>query len=326
MRSLLFCLAGCFLLIAGCNPRPSGGPLDHSSWKLSLIGETDSVPDSTQIILHFEEHQISGNSGCNNFFGDYVVEGGSLQVKGLGATRMVCPENMELEKQFLDWLESVNKYSVRRNELKVTTEKGGVLYFTRLSEAETAAMETQQAWSRLDRLFASDLPQEDLHLYAVSYPNEVADYPYHGTEIPYDLYLFFGEELTESWQDLGWGVYAIGKYHGYYLLRIPGRYTSDQIALYEAENQQMVHRASLASKWCDEGWCNQQDAWLQDLNADHRFDIITHYAQLDEQGEAIVESMEVKLQTVTGDFVKTNELNVEPEAYPLVKENLTVDR
>ncbi len=317
MKNFTLCLACCFLLFSGCNPHPTGGSLDHSSWKLSLINETDTVPDSIHILLHFEVNKISGNSGCNSFFGEYTVEGGSLHIKGLGATRKTCPENMDLEQQFLNWLDAVDKYSIRRDELKVTTEQEKVLYFTRLSEAETAAMEMRQDWNHLDRLFASDLPQEDLHLYAVPYPNEATDYPYHGTEIPYDFYHFFGTEQTENWQELGWGVYAIGKYHDHYLLRIPGRYISDQIALYKTENYQMVYQASLASKWCEEGWCKQQDAWLQDLNGDNLFDIVTHYAQLDEQGNPLVESTEVKFQIVGGDFVTTTELSVEPEAYPL---------
>ena len=178
-------------------------------------------------------------------------------------------------------------------------------------------MERDQKIARLDRLFASDLDQGPLHVYAVEYPNEVEHYPFAGTEIPYELYDLFGPQLATNWQDLGWGVYAIGKYHDRYLVRIPGRYTSDQIALYEMEAGRMQYLVSVASKWCETGWCNQQDGWLLDLNGDDRFDLVTRFAQLDDEGNVVEEELEVYLQNADSHFVKTTELEIEKEAYPL---------
>lgn len=308
------------ILFSGCSPAPPvGGSLEDSSWKLvSITSENGPVqiPDSAHLLMEFDTEKVTGNSGCNNFFGSYSTSEGNITISGLGATRMFCPEAMRLEEQFLRALEAAESYSVRREELLI---KAGIysLLFHRLSRAEEAAMEREQKVAQLDRLFASDLDQGPLHLYAVEYPNEVESYPFEGTEIPYELYDLFGPELATNWQDLGWGVYAIGKYHDRYLIRIPGRYTSDQIALYELQAGQMQYLASLASKWCETGWCNQQDGWLLDLNDDNRFDIVTHYAQLDESQTVVQEELEVKLQTADSTFVKTNDLEVGMEDYPL---------
>lgn len=62
--------------------------------------------------------RISGNTGCNNFFGRYVLEAGNrLRVAGnLGATMMACPD-METERVFLDVLSTIDNYSVAGDEL-----------------------------------------------------------------------------------------------------------------------------------------------------------------------------------------------------------------
>jgi hypothetical protein len=102
-----------------------------------------------------------------------------------------------------------------------------------------------------------------------------------------------------------------------YLIRIPGRYTSDQVALYIMEGGQMQYLASVASRWCETGWCNQQDGWLVDLNGDDHFDLVTRFAQLDDQGIAVQEELEVKLQNPGGSFVKSADLDVGMADYPL---------
>lgn len=307
------------IFAAACHRVPTGGTLENSSWKLvSIVHDNDPVPipDTADLLLEFEEEKVTGNSGCNNFFGSYSTNQEILTITGLGATKMYCPDAMRLEETFLNALESAETYSVRREEL-IVQAVARTLIFQRLSPAEEAAMEREQKVARLDRLFASDLDQGPLHIYAVEYPNEVEGYPFEGTEIPYDLYDLFGPQLATNWQDLGWGVYAIGKYHNRYLVRIPGRYTSDQVALYDLEAGRMQYVTSIASKWCETGWCNQLDGWLLDLNGDDRFDIVTHYAQLDEERNIIQEELEVKRQTTDSSFIKTTDIELMTEDYPL---------
>ena len=314
-------LLGLFLQSA-CAPEPAGGPVEGSSWRLSGWQRADSeapLRDSTGIVLSFSDEKVNGIGTCNNYFGNYSTEDGLLHITGLGATRKLCPGSMKLEQDYLELLRNAERYSVRRDELKIFS-KTGALTFRRLSAAEEAALRRRRDLMRLDQLFASDLPQRPLHIYAAEYPNEVHAYPFEGTEIPYDLYHLFDAELAENWRDLGWGVYAIGKYQDKYLLRIPGRYTSDQIALYSLENGQMTYLTSVASKWCEENWCNQQDGWLRDLNDDNRFDLVTHYVQFDDAGDIVQEEINVRLQTTAGRFESTDAISIRPEDYSIQRQ------
>jgi len=321
MQSILCRLPalGIFLFLAACSSEPVGGVIEGTSWRLVnwKKGEVSRpARDSTGIVLSFSDDKVDGIGTCNNYFGNYETQDGALRISGLGATRKLCPGSMLLERDYLKQLRTADRYSVSHDQLKVYTSDGE-LVFQRLSEVEEAALERRRDLLRLDQLFASDLPQRPLHIYAAEYPNELNAYPFEGTEIPYDLYDLFASDLADNWRESGWGVYAIGKYHGKYLLRIPGRYTSDQIALYEIETGEMAYLTSVASKWCDEGWCNQQDGWLRDLNEDNRFDLVTHYVQLDEEGNIILEELEVYLQSPDGQFVARTDIPVSAEDYPV---------
>lgn len=194
-----------------------------------------------------------------------------------------------------------------------------ILLLTLLLLAGSSCGPDQSLAGPLAPYFSNKLPGGPLHLYAEEYPNEVPDYPFGGQELPRALYPYFGKEPAEGWSNLGWGVFAVGRYENHFLLRIPGQYTSDQLALYEKNGDGLRYLLSLASKWCDEGWCNRQDAWLGDLNGDRRYDVVTHYAQLDDQGGVVEESLDVYLQDTSGSFVRSPDFPVRPGDYPLTR-------
>lgn len=174
--------------------------------------------------------------------------------------------------------------------------------------------------NRFRQLFSTDFSGENLHFYSVEYPNEVKNYPFSGNELPFDLYYLFGAELAATWSDLGYGVYAVGRFEKNYILRIPGRYTADQLALYRWEEDGFLYfLATLSSKWCDEGWCNLQDAWLKDLNGDGRADLVTHYAQLDDGGVPYDSELVIKLQSQDGIFQAAPDWPLSPADFPLFK-------
>ncbi|AFR36289.1 META domain-containing protein [Riemerella anatipestifer] len=61
--------------------------------------------------LTVETEKVSGNSGCNNYFGQLKIDAqtGAFSVENVGSTRMVC-KDMLVEQNFLKMLEKANRY------------------------------------------------------------------------------------------------------------------------------------------------------------------------------------------------------------------------
>jgi heat shock protein HslJ len=61
-----------------------------------------------------EDGEISGDAGCNRFFGPYVVDGASMSIGPLGSTLMACADVGvdEQERQYLAALESVDTWEL----------------------------------------------------------------------------------------------------------------------------------------------------------------------------------------------------------------------
>jgi putative lipoprotein len=91
--------------------------LVDTKWILKILegqaitaGETQR-PAFIQFVQHAERAIVTGNGGCNNFHGGYELEASKLSFGKLASTAMACPD-MELERQFYDALERVNRFSI----------------------------------------------------------------------------------------------------------------------------------------------------------------------------------------------------------------------
>lgn len=91
----------------------------------------ENVKGNTPTLV-IENGKISGNAGCNRYFGTLVLDAktGSFQSSQVGATRMAC-ENMSVENNFLKMLEQANKYNVSGNTLELYKDKLLLLKFNK---------------------------------------------------------------------------------------------------------------------------------------------------------------------------------------------------
>ena len=107
--------------------------LDGTSWKLrafSLVDEWIEPLANTELTLAFEDGQALGGAGCNRFFGDYKINDGTLEIGTLGATRMMCEENvMNQESNFLANLAEAQSYLIDDNGLTIQLGGGAELVF-----------------------------------------------------------------------------------------------------------------------------------------------------------------------------------------------------
>ena len=61
---------------------------------------------------------VKGNTGCNNFFGNYTLDLYVLSFNGVGATEMACDEPiMSNENKFMNALTNTGSYSIQKNTL-----------------------------------------------------------------------------------------------------------------------------------------------------------------------------------------------------------------
>lgn len=176
-------------------------------------------------------------------------------------------------------------------------QKGQAIYPDKETVADT------QPKMQMDKLF-EEVNVVKMHLFATEEASPNADdYPYVGMEIPKALHQYLDEDL-----DAGAGpIYACYRTEnsGHYILRVPGKYVSGDLALakWDASKEKLTKISHLAYIWCDEGACNQQDAWLTDLDDDRDLELIIQEKNIDENGNVSAEQFEVMTDNGKGDFV-----------------------
>lgn len=76
--------------------------------------------------LNIESSKITGNSGCNSYFGEVILDptAGNFSTRNVGATKMAC-ENMSIEQNFFTMLGEATKYVVNGDTLELY--KGNLL-------------------------------------------------------------------------------------------------------------------------------------------------------------------------------------------------------
>ena len=113
--------------------------LEGTQWQLeTLSGEPAStgVGDKAVDLMFMQEEQRAvGFSGCNRYFGNYVLEGdasvgGSLTLGPLAGTMMACPEGGDIERNYLKVLASVTAYRIEGRTLLLLNAEETVATFS----------------------------------------------------------------------------------------------------------------------------------------------------------------------------------------------------
>ncbi len=109
----------------------SDSPLRNTYWKLvTLHGKTVTTAAQQReahIVFSAQNNRVSGSSGCNRMMGGFEESANHLKFKSLGGTRMACPAGMEQEAEFLQALQTVERYRIQGERLEVLDSKGAVV-------------------------------------------------------------------------------------------------------------------------------------------------------------------------------------------------------
>ncbi len=76
---------------------------------------SENAPTITFVAL---DKTIRGNTGCNNFFGSYVLDLYALSFSDIGSTEMACEQPiMDIENTFLNALRNTGSYDLENSML-----------------------------------------------------------------------------------------------------------------------------------------------------------------------------------------------------------------
>jgi len=100
----------------------SGNIITEKYWKLIQLKGEAITPNENQIkepgfILAEKDNRITGNGGCNAFFGTYSLSAGNkISFSDIGSTKMACPD-MDTESLFLQVLSEADNFSLSGDTL-----------------------------------------------------------------------------------------------------------------------------------------------------------------------------------------------------------------
>jgi heat shock protein HslJ len=81
---------------------PESTGIDWSLGSITMDGTSVEVPDVVSATLRLEAGQATGSGGCNEFFGDYQVDGSALSFGPLAVTQKLCADpQQEVEDAYL---------------------------------------------------------------------------------------------------------------------------------------------------------------------------------------------------------------------------------
>jgi heat shock protein HslJ len=122
------------LVVGGCiNDKPLEGTLWELDSYMNSAGNLVTVLPDTEVTAQFENGQVKGSGGCNNYWGDYTVNGDAITIGLITKNQMYCfPDEINgQEEDYLAALQSATGYDISGSNLKMTNAGGDVvLIFT----------------------------------------------------------------------------------------------------------------------------------------------------------------------------------------------------
>lgn len=136
MVLVLVILLGLVLILAAWMPTGISGdgaaaapdlPLE-SEWLLASINGEATLADA-EVTAVFNEGQVAGSAGVNNYFASYEADGGKLDIGPAGSTMMMGPENlMNQEMAFLMALDQAESFEINGRTLTISTAAGELIF------------------------------------------------------------------------------------------------------------------------------------------------------------------------------------------------------
>ena len=84
----------------------------------------DDVEEAGADITLGSDNKAFGRGGCNQFFGDYKLEGDGIRIGPLASTLMYCEKTMAVEDAFFKAMAVVRKLHSEEDAMEMWSEDG----------------------------------------------------------------------------------------------------------------------------------------------------------------------------------------------------------
>jgi heat shock protein HslJ len=124
------------MVALGCQQAPAPAPepevvevpqmeteLEGTSWIAESVAGQPVAEGVASTLIFEAEDRVTGNGGCNGFFGSWGTDGDGIAFGHMGATRMMCPEpQMGQEDAFMEALTMAERFEMVDGKLLIYSE------------------------------------------------------------------------------------------------------------------------------------------------------------------------------------------------------------
>ncbi len=96
--------------------------LTKDTWKLTEFNKQTIDSDSEQPFISFNDGEITGFLGCNDFFGSYELNNNTIKINPVARTLKMCT-NITLEDRLNESFQFMKYYKIESNILKIYDNK-----------------------------------------------------------------------------------------------------------------------------------------------------------------------------------------------------------
>ncbi len=131
----LLCFGFLVLLLISCGKNKEDpvafGDIRGVTWQLSDLGNNSLSNGILTTLIFEDENKISGNAGCNNYFGTYNLYTNGFEISNIGTTKKMCSDEiMEQEMTYLTVLGNATsiKFSDYKLEIDSSAEISSIKF------------------------------------------------------------------------------------------------------------------------------------------------------------------------------------------------------
>lgn len=128
-KIICFTLVLITFFISSCKVNESNNVSSNQSiykkWVFQKIDGVEIGSNKPIFIEFFKDNKFSGISGCNNMFGNFeITNQNQIKFSSVASTKRMCnEEDMKIEQQIFDILNSTNNFSISNNTLFLNVGK-----------------------------------------------------------------------------------------------------------------------------------------------------------------------------------------------------------
>ncbi len=131
------------LVFTGCDETKkvidaAGNVQLSGAYKISSVNNVAVSEHVPTINFYALDKTVRGNTGCNNFFGNYVLDLYALSFNDIASTEIACAQPiMDVENAFLNALRNAGSYDIENSVLTLYSKTDRSIIMVAIKESTT---------------------------------------------------------------------------------------------------------------------------------------------------------------------------------------------